>query len=87
MLSPPVIFRKDLLHEYERVLGKIPVSFLDQRLVSLFEDNGSFPAAFCVKQDCRDMVNIEWGGVIRKPCAFMHGRFNIWRVKAWQSNT
>ena len=86
MLSPPVKFGKDLLPEYERVLGKIPVSFLDQRLVSLFEDNGSFLAAYCFKQDCRDMVNIDWG-VSRKPCAFMHCSSNIWRVKAWQANT
>ena len=86
MLSPPIQFWKDLLPEYERVLGKIPVSFLDQRLVSLFEDNGSFLAAYCFKQDCRDMVDSDWGE-IRNPKAFMHCAFNIWKVKAWPSNT
>ena len=45
------------------VLGDIPLSFLDQGLVSLFEDNGGFPAAYCFKQDCKGMVDIDWGDI------------------------
>lgn len=72
--------------EYATKPGGIPLSFLDQRLVSLFEDNGSLQAAYCFKNDCRDMVNIDWRD-IRNPRAFMHCAFNLWRVKAWPSNT
>ena len=86
MVSPAISFWRDLVHENVSVLGDIPLSFLDQGLVSLFEDNGGFPAAYCFKQDCKDMVDIDWGD-IRNPKAFMHCAFTTWRVKAWPSNT
>jgi len=58
---------------------------LDQRLISLFEENGSFAAVACWMRTCKAMQFVNWDK-IRDPRGYMHNNFSIWRVQAWPTN-
>jgi len=77
------------LDEYIRLIKNnnyhFPEQYLDQRLVSLFDENGGFAAVACWMRTCKAIKYVNWTN-IRNPRGYMHNNFSIWRVQAWQSN-
>jgi len=74
------------LHEYIRLIkNSLPERFFDQRLISLFEENGGFAAVACWMKTCKAISEINWE-MIRNPRGYMHNNFSKWRVQAEQPN-
>jgi len=85
-LRKPVAEWNMYLDEYQMLVknGKqsCPAVFFDQRLISLFDENGHFPAVVCWMRSCRAMRCVNWEK-IRNPKGYMHNNFSIWRMQVW----